>query len=1064
MPDPAPATPTPNRRSTGLPELVASLARNLVVGVAVFIVAYLMIRFTQGSGRVAAVWPVNAMLIVLLLKFNQKHWVSTLVTMVTALFLANALTGDNLIRASLLSLANVSEVCCVAFLLIGRRGIRFISLAGISTLIVGAFLGSLVSSLVAGFALSITGDPLYVADAILWFAADFLGIILFAPIMWSLTDRSRKFVSSPPDLRYILKICLLCATTFFVFAQSDYPFLFLIPPALVLLGFRGGVKAAAIGLLLITAISLPFTLAGTGPMSLISSDLTAKILTLQLFLATNSILGLGIGAASSDRRRLVEHIKRSRARLSRKAREQQEMLTKAHLAERMAGVGHWTLNPDTQEVTWSPEVYTIHGITPEAFNPMYGDAIQFYAEDDRERVRTLVQRAVGNAQGWEFQATIIRKSDGKKRKVRSIGDVLTDDKGKVVKVFGVFQDVTDEQAIMEALANSEAKYRTLAENSTDIIVKFGLDGIITYASPACEILGISPEDAIGLSVMDFTIPEDRAHAIKVTEDMFKQGMVDPSVTREFRARDRHQNIIWLEGNPKIIMGDDGRPREVISTFRDITERKEREQALAEARAEAEAAGKTKAEFLSSMSHEIRTPLNGILGFTQMLDQTSLDDEQKLYVSRALSAGRLLRDIVNDILDYSKIDAGRIQLEERAVDIARLVDDTVDLVSAGRDSQTVPMSSTVESRGALVDEMRLKQILTNLIGNAAKFTTEGQIRVSAAIKNDMLTFEVVDTGPGIPADKIESVFEGFRQADNSVTRKYGGTGLGLSISRSLARLMGGDLHLESRLGEGTVARVVLPFKPTDLPQDDAQPSVASRPAGSLNVMAVDDVSMNLELVAMGLGKYGHTVRGFSSAREALASLQDGDRYDVILMDIQMPEMDGIAAARAIRALPGPAGNTPIVALTANVQPEQISECRKAGMNDHAAKPIDIQGLNTLITSLAPAAAAPALPTGQVAPLDDPIERLKLKYRDYLAGVPAEVANILTKDDRKLVIEEIRQLSHAIAGTSGSLGFSDVSAAAFSLEAIAVELSRNGQFTDELIDGLSEFLRVTEQVAA
>jgi len=1063
MSHPDPAIPTPFGRFPRLRAPLVSLARNLGVGVLVFVMAATMIEFTRGAGRVATIWPVNAILIILFLKTPRKSWASLLISMVTGLFLANRFAGDDMLRAAVLALANLTEVCFVAYIFTNRRKIRFISLAGMSTLVVGAFVGCLLSSFVAGMGLSATGEKVILPDALLWFSADFLGIILFAPIIWSLADRSRKFVSTAPDIQYILKLGLLCATTFFVFAQSDYPFLFLVPPALVFLAFSGGVKAAAIGLLMITAISLPFTLAGTGPISLMSSDFTSKILALQLFLATNSILGLAIGAAASDRRRLVNHIKRSRERLTRKSREQQEMLTKARLAERMAGVGHWTLNPLTQEVVWSPEVYAIHGVTPEEFNPMYGDAIMFYAEEDRDRVRGLVQRAVSQAQGWEFQATIVRKSDGKRRRVRSIGDYLTNETGKVERVFGVFKDVTDEQTMMEALATSESKYRTLAENSTDIIVKFGMDGIITYASPACEILGISPEDAIGLSTLDFTIPEDRKYATEITEDLFKSNEIDPSAQREFRARDKNGDIIWLEGNPKIIKEGDGHAREIISTFRDITDRKEREQALAEARADAEAAGKAKAEFLSNMSHEIRTPLNGILGFTQLLGETSLDQEQKLFVSRAMSAGHLLRDIVNDILDYSKIEAGRVQLEERAVDIARVVQETIDLVHAGRNGKTVPMTSHVESQAAYLDEVRLKQILTNLIGNSAKFTAEGSVQVHAAIQDGHLRIDVTDTGPGIPESKLDNVFEGFKQADNSVTRKFGGTGLGLSISRSLARLMGGDLHLESKLGEGTVAKLVLPYKPAVLPVQDSHGPISSHlPAGKLRVMAVDDVSMNLELLEIGLGKFGHSVHGFLSAHEALASLRNGDMYDVILMDVQMPEFDGIAASRAIRALPGPARNLPIVALTANVLPDQIAQCVAAGMTDHAAKPIDIMHLNALISSLSPTKAVPVSETEPIPLANDPLEKLKLKYKDYLAGIPSEFATILNQEDRRTALTEIRNLCHSIAGTAGSFGFGEVSEAAFSLESVAQKTSKNGLFTDELVDSLSEFIRVTEQV--
>lgn len=1037
------------------------LLRALIIGALACCIATASIEFTRGTGQVATIWPINAILIALLLKSHRSNWFALLLSTTCGLFAANLTMGNGVPRSAILSLANLAEICCGLYAFLRAPSVRFFSLPGISILVGGATLGCVISAAMAAIGLAVTGETLVLQEAVNWFSADFLGILLFAPIAWSLFERSSRFEANAPDFQYVAKLGLLCATTFFVFAQSDYPFLFLVPPALVFLAFSRGVKAAAIGLLMITAIALPFTLAGSGPFALMTGDTIARILALQLFLATNSVLGLAVGAAASDRRRLMRQVGKSRARLREKSREQQEMLTKARLAERMAGVGHWTLNPVTQDVSWSPEVYTIHGVTPEEFNPMYGDAILFYAEEDRDRVRNLVQHAITDAEGWEFEATIIRKSDGQMRRVRSIGDLSTDKDGNVERIFGVFKDITDEQKVIEALASSEANYRTIADNSTDIIVRFGLDGIITYASPSCQILGVTPEDAIGLSTVDFTIAEDRDFASSITKDLFEKNSVDPTILREFRARDKDGNVIWLEGNPKIIRDKNGVPVEIISTFRDITDRKEREQALAEARAEAEAAGRAKAEFLSNMSHEIRTPLNGILGFTQLLNQTDLDSEQSLFVQRTLSAGGLLRDIVNDILDYSKIEAGRVTLEERPVDIAHIVQETVAIVEAGREKKSVPINADISAIGMYTDEVRLKQIVTNLLSNAAKFTEQGRIDVNAEIRNGMLELTVSDTGPGIPAEKLESVFEGFRQADNSVTRVYGGTGLGLSISRSLARLMGGDLTLASTLGRGTSATVSLPFKPASLDdrsqsRDGAQDAL-SKP---LTIMAVDDVPMNLELVKLGLKKFGHSVNVFQSASDAMEDLRNGERYDVILMDVQMPDIDGMTATRMIRDMAGPASDTPIIALTANVLPEQISNCLAAGMNAHVAKPIDISELNKCIAETCNTSAGAANTAGEM----DPIGALTERYREYLSSVPNEVSKIFGKDNSDEMLKEIRQLAHSIAGSAGSFGFSEVSQAAFSLESVSAKLSESGKPTQELADCLKSFLHATERAAS
>ena len=301
MPSAAPNTSSATRKTSRATSRLGMLAGSLGVAIVIFVVAVAMIELTRGAGRVAAVWPANAILIVLLLKNPRRNWIPLLTAMMTALVLANIYSGDPVLRAFILALANVAEVCCVAFIFMYQRKIRFISLAGISTLIMGGFVGSLLSSLMAATGLFTSGETLVLSEALVWFSADFLGIVLFTPIIWSLADRSKKFVSTSPDLQYILKLGLLCATTFFVFAQSDYPFLFLVPPALVFLAFGGGVKAAAIGLLTITAIALPFTLAGTGPMHLMSAEFTSKILALQLFLATNSILGLAVGVEQVTR-------------------------------------------------------------------------------------------------------------------------------------------------------------------------------------------------------------------------------------------------------------------------------------------------------------------------------------------------------------------------------------------------------------------------------------------------------------------------------------------------------------------------------------------------------------------------------------------------------------------------------------------------------------------------------------------------------------------------------------------------------------------------------------------
>ena len=1047
-----------------LPRPVYSVLKCLCVASMVFLLAYTAIRYTNGDGRIAAIWPVNAVLIVLVLRHRRVQWPRLLLAMTVGLVAANTVIGDDFLRAIYLSAANTLEVLIVSAAMKYRKRIKLISLMGIVTLVVAALVACIASTALATIGLYTSSHVISFGTAAMWFAADFLGIMLVVPVLWSLTDPSVKHITGTSRLQTFIEYAIVCGITLFVFAQTKYPFLFLVPPALVLLSFSGGVKGAAGGLLAVTAISIPFTFADSGPIGLMSADLATRVLTLQVFLAANSVLALSVGAAAADRRRIFLQMERSRERLRAKNMQQKEMISKAQLAERMAGLGHWALDAKTQQVSWSPEVYAIHGVTDENFNPAYDDAVSFYIPEDREMVSAMVANGIEKAEGWEFHATLKRRSDGALRKVHSIADCITDENGQVIRVIGVFRDVTDEQKLLQALSESEAQYRVLADHSTDIIVRFGLDGVITYASPSCKVLGITPEQAIGMRTVDFAIEEDRDYAEDITTELFEKGQQELTARREIRVRNAEGQIIWLEGSPQVINGPDGTPEAVISTFRDVTERKEREKALAEARIEAEKAGNAKTEFLSHMSHEIRTPLNGILGFAQLLSQTDMDDQQRVYLDKTVSAGRMLREIVNDILDFSKISAGKLVLDQTSVNLKSLIGEVVGIVDAGREDKTASISYDVPDLSIKSDDVRLKQILTNLVGNAAKFTRQGSIQVKARKENALLVIEVTDTGEGIAAKQLEKVFESFQQADNSTTRRFGGTGLGLSISRSLARQLDGDLVLESELGVGTTARLTLPFVEGDRLETETDVAEAGGKTTALKILAVDDVEMNLELLEFGLTKAGHEVVTSNCAEQAIDLLvQEGD-FDLVLMDIQMPEMDGVTATRMIRVLPQPVCDTPIIALSANVLPEDVSRYLEAGMSAHFAKPVDLEELDGFIrkTMKKHSAACPASAPEEAA--KDPYAELAERYRVYLSGVAMEFLEIMEKDDQEETLQEVYRIAHSIAGAAGSFGFDDVSEAAFALEAAAKKLIGTGQYSEEFISEVKNFMQTTEKAAA
>jgi signal transduction histidine kinase/CheY-like chemotaxis protein len=394
----------------------------------------------------------------------------------------------------------------------------------------------------------------------------------------------------------------------------------------------------------------------------------------------------------------------------------------------------------------------------------------------------------------------------------------------------------------------------------------------------------------------------------------------------------------------------------------------RRQAVARAaQAKAQAANQAKSDFLATISHEIRTPLNSILGFAALVsDDAGLSPENRRRLDLVERAGRSLAEIVNDLLDFAKVEAGRLDLTLTPVSPADLLRDAVAIVAPAAQAKGLVLSARVETVGdgdeatlLALDETRLRQVLLNLLTNALKFTAQGQVdaRLTIGPGPGDLRFEVSDTGIGIAPEVQTRLFQRFSQADSSISRCYGGAGLGLAISKALVNRMGGEIDVASTSGEGSRFWVTLSAQVVAAAVAEAEPAQleARRPA---RVLLVDDHPMNRELGHALLTLAGCEVSTADDGVQALAAARLGD-FDLILMDVHMPGMDGLTAARAIRGLPGPRGGVPIIALSADALPEQIVRCRQAGMNDHVAKPIRREELLAAVSrALEPEETAPA----------------------------------------------------------------------------------------------------------
>ena len=634
-------------------------------------------------------------------------------------------------------------------------------------------------------------------------------------------------------------------------------------------------------------------------------------------------------------------------------RLQTELVETLSMAEELGGVGSWRLDVASGAVTWSDEVYRIHGKSRDTFDPSFDDAVGCYHPDDRQTVADCCRQAIETGIGGGFQLQLIRE-DGETRTVSSQCRPECDETGAIVALFGVFQDVTDSVHTHDRIAASEARFRLLADNATDIIATYGMDGVFRYISPSIEgAMGYRPEDLVGRPFWRFMHSDDVAQVRSAFAAYAKAGPDAPSPRVPYRGVRKDGQTVWLEAHPKVIRDAEGRPLEFQDVVRDVSENKALEDQLVAARDVAEAGARTKSEFLANMSHELRTPLTSVIGFSGLLQGSpNLPEAERKYADRIATASEALLSVINDILDYSKLEAEAVGLDPLAFDPRAMVEGAVAIVETQCQAKGLTLETAIDADlpAALVGDVgRLRQVTLNFLSNAVKFTTSGTVRLELTTAGDRLRLAVTDSGIGIAPDKIDTLFDRFTQADASTTRVYGGTGLGLAISQRLIEMMGGEIGADSRPGEGSTFWFEVPMHEAVAGVEAAGADDLVVDAG-LKILMADDAAPNRELVAAILGGLGLALETVCNGAEAVEAARTG-AYDLILMDVHMPVMDGLDATRAIRAMGGATGRTPIIALTANVQPEQVVRCREAGMDGHVGKPIQISELLAALGSVA-----------------------------------------------------------------------------------------------------------------
>lgn len=565
-----------------------------------------------------------------------------------------------------------------------------------------------------------------------------------------------------------------------------------------------------------------------------------------------------------------------------------------------------------------------------------------------------------------------QRSDGSIVWVHAVYGPEHDEAGELKGFIGVITDISDRKLVQNQLAEREEQLALLADNATDAVLRLDLEGVCKYASPSSQqVFGVAPSLLIGNRPIVDYLHEDQTDVLRQFADLAAGNKDQVRLTFRTESLVEKGKVHWLEASCGLVRdADTGKPAEIIASLRNVDATKRLEAELLHAKEEAEAAVEAKSAFLANMSHEIRTPMNGVIGFTELALAGELEESQRQNLEMIADSGRAMLRLLNDLLDFAKIESGQMTVSSEPTDLRHQLRGAMRIMEPVALQKGLSLEVEIDDgvpEWVRSDAMRLRQILLNLIGNALKFTEEGGVSIGVSTDETCaaLNISIADTGIGIQADQIDLVFDKFTQADSSIARRFGGTGLGLPICSQLAELLGGSLKAESVFGAGSKFTLTLPLAICDTPQDNGVAEAEEEPTSALKsvkILVAEDNYINQKLTLAMIEKAGHSAALAEDGEQAIEMIKERhgtqDAFDVVLMDMQMPKLDGLQATRKIRSAGLTPETLPIIALTANAYQEDIDACREAGMQAHLAKPLRLRELNAALQAWAkPSVSSP-----------------------------------------------------------------------------------------------------------